>query len=118
MAWSQWFDLTPNEVANEAPTTCGVFCIARKTSYFSYPTATSTTGLLGAAADRQRGLRAVLAELASGRRRDLEQERRDGSGLRFCFQANLGDSAGPLFTAILTDFIQQHGGPPCCNAAH
>ena len=116
MTWSQWFDLTPNEVDNEAPTTCGVFCIARKTSTVTYPTGASTTVLLGVTGDRQRGLRAVLADLARGRRHDLEQERREDGALRFCFQANLGDGAEPLHTAILADFVRQYGTPPRCNA--
>jgi hypothetical protein len=116
MAWSSWFDLTPNEVANEAPTSCGVFCVARKTSSIVYPAGSSTTVLLGAATDWQLGLRAVLAALAAGRSSALEEERRAGGGLRFCFQANLGGGAGPLHAAILNDFIRQHGGLPRCNA--
>jgi hypothetical protein len=117
MVWSQWFDLTTNAVANEVPTTCGVFCIARKTTAVTYPNAPSATVFLGAAADRQRGLRAVLADLAAGGRGDIERERRENGGLRFCFQGNLGDGAGALHTEILADFVRQYGGLPRCNVA-
>jgi hypothetical protein len=116
MSWSSWFDLTPTEVANVVPTTPGVFCIARKTSSLTYPSGASSTVLLGAAPDRQRGLRAVLVELASGKRDDLEAQRKQDGGLRFCFQGNLGDAAASLHTALIADFIRQHGGAPFCNA--
>jgi hypothetical protein len=118
MSWSHWFDLTVNEVANEAPTTCGVFCVARKptASAVSYPAATSAIVFIGRAADRQRGLRAVLGDLAGASHGAVEQQRREHGGLRFCFQANLGDNAEALHSQILADFVRQHGSMPLCNS--
>src|SRR4051812_50228317 len=104
MSWSQWFDLTPNEVANEAPTTCGVYCIARKSDPVSYAPGTSLTVFLGVGPDRQRGLRAVLAEIAGGARGDLQVEKKEHGGLRFCYLANLGDPAAGLYPALPADF--------------
>lgn len=115
MVWSHWFDLTPNEVANEVPPTPGVFCVARKQDVVSYPAGTSLTVFLGLAGDRQRGLRAVLAEIAHGARGDLQEERLAHGGLRFCFQANMGSGAGALHSALLADFATQHGELPRCN---
>ena len=118
MSWSRWFDFTPNEIANEAPTTCGVFCVAGKESPIEYPTGLSATVMLGVADDRQRGLRSVLAELAAGGHEDLERERALRGGLRFCFQANLGNNgARATHSAVLADFVRQHGSPPRCNKA-
>ncbi len=116
MTWSYWFDLTSNEISNVVPTTSGVFCIARKTSLIAYPDRASATVLLGAAPGRQKGLRSVLLELSARKREDLEQQRKLGDGLRFCFQANLGDAAAGLYSALIDDFTKQHGAPPCCNA--
>lgn len=115
MSWSQWFELTPGAVNNDVPTTCGVFYIARKTTTVGYAVGASTMVLLGAATDRQRGLRAVLNELIATRPGGLEREREEGGGLRFCFQGNLGDKAGPLHQQLLADFVKDHGEPPRCN---
>jgi hypothetical protein len=115
VTWSQWFDLTSNEVANEVPTTPGVFCIARKHDAITYPGCASLTVFLGVAEGRQRGLRAVLGEIAGGSRDDLQDERRTSRGLRFCFQANMGDGALKLHRALLDDFAAQHGEVPRCN---
>lgn len=117
MAWSRWFELKSSVVANEAPTTCGVFCIARVESAVEYPSGTSATVLLGVASDRQRGLRAVLADIASGTRPDLADQGKD-RGLRFCFQGNLGDAAGGIHQKLVEDFTHTYGAPPCCNEAH
>ncbi|MBL8684563.1 MAG: hypothetical protein JNK05_35640 [Myxococcales bacterium] len=117
MAWSRWFDLTSSIVANEAPTTCGVFCIARAESTISYPAGASATVLLGVAPDRQRGLRAILAEIARGTRPDLAVQGQL-HGLRFCFQGNLGDAAGGIHKQLLEDFKHTYGAPPCCNESN
>ena len=117
MSWSGWFNLTSNEVANEAPTTPGVFCIARRQNAVTYGVGTSLTVFLGVADGRQRGLRAVLGEIAEGSRDDLQGERRANGGLRFCFQANMGDGALKLHHALLEDFAAQHGEVPRCNRA-
>lgn len=115
MTWSQWFDLTPGEVANEVPTTPGVFCVARRQDAVAYATGASLTVLLGVAQDRQRGLRAVLSDLSTPVRSDLDVERRAHGGLRFCFQGNLGGGAQRLYQAVLADFTTRHGEPPRCN---
>lgn len=115
MTWSHWFDLNSNEIANVVPATAGVFCIARKVSVLEYPTKSSATVLLGVAASRQKGLRSVLLELTARKRNDIEQQKVLGEGLRFCFQANLGDTAAGLYSALIDDFTRQYGAPPCCN---
>ncbi len=115
MTWSRWFDLTPNEVANEVPTTRGVFCVARKRDMVRYVSGETLTVLLGKAPDRQRGLRAVLHELASGTHRGLHAERSEHGGLRFCFQPNLGDSTDTTFAGLVADFESQYGESPRCN---
>jgi hypothetical protein len=115
MVWSAWFDLTPNEVDNEVPTTPGVFCVARRRNAIRYTAGESLTVLLGVAPDRQRGLRAVLGELARGGRGDFQNERREQGGLRFCFQANIGSGAEVLFQEIMTDFATRYGEAPRCN---
>jgi hypothetical protein len=115
MSWSRWFDLTANDIANEVPATPGVFCVARKTSAHTYTKLSSLTVFLGVAPGRQRGLRAVLGEIADGARGDLQSERREHGGLRFCFQANMGSGAAELYRALLDDFVVQHGELPRCN---
>jgi hypothetical protein len=114
MGWSRWFDLTTSIVANEAPTTCGVYCIARAQTTIDYPAGTSATVLLGVASDRQRGLRAILAEIAKGTRSDLSAQGKL-HGLRFCFQGNLGDAARGIHQQLIDDFTRTYGAPPCCN---
>jgi hypothetical protein len=118
MAWSHWFDLTPNEVANEAPTSRGVFCVARARDPHAYPLVPSLTVFIGAAADGQRGLRAVLAEIAAASSGALHAERHEHGGLRFCFQGNLGADCARLHGAVLADFARGHGAPPRCNPEH
>jgi hypothetical protein len=115
MTWSRWFELTTGGVASEAPATCGVFCVARKALAVSYPSAPSTVVFIGSASDRQRGLRAVLTDIVAASNGALAQQRREHGGLRFCFQANLGDTAATLCDAILADFVREHGAPPLCN---
>jgi hypothetical protein len=114
MAWSRWFALTSSSVANEVPTTCGVFCIARTDSTIDYPSGASATVLLGVASDRQRGLRAILSDIARGTRPDVASQAKL-YGLRFCFQGNLGDAAKGLHRQLLEDFEHTYGAPPCCN---
>ncbi len=117
MTWSRWFDLTAHMVANEAPTSRGVFCVSRVGAPLSYPSGPSTTVLLGIAGDDQHGLRAALLELTSGRNALVERQRRESGKLRFCFQGNLGDGAVSLHRALIDDFTSQFGAPPCCNPA-
>lgn len=115
MVWSQWFDLTPNEVDNEVPTTPGVFCVARRRNAIRYTTGESLTVMLGVAPSRQRGLRAVLGDLAKSERGNLHLERREQGGLRFCFQANIGAGAEVLYQELMTDFATRFGEAPRCN---
>ena len=117
MAWSSWFDLTSNEVANEAPTSCGVYCLARKNDPMAYSAAPSLTVFIGVAGDRQRGLRAVLGDIAAASSGQLQLERREHGGLRFCFQGNLGDKAPSLYSELLAGFVKRHGELPRCNRA-
>ncbi len=115
MAWSQWFEFTPNEVANEAPTTTGVFCLARRDASCDYSRGKSRTVFIGVADDAQRGLRAVLGDIADGKAGRIHEERAVHGGLRFCFQANLGAAATSLHQALLDDFERSFGEPPRCN---
>lgn len=115
MVWSQWFDLTPNEVDNEVPTTPGVYCVARRKSAVRYASGESLTVLLGMAPSQQRGLRAVLGDLARSDRGSLHTERREQGGLRFCFQANIGSGAEALYHELMNDFTTRFGEAPRCN---
>lgn len=115
MAWSQWFEFTSNEVANEAPTTPGVFCLARKGVALDYSRGASRTVFIGVADDAQRGLRAVLGDIADRKAGRIEEERASHGGLRFCFQANLGATAMNLHQALLNDFEGSFGELPRCN---
>ena len=114
MSWSRWIDLNPNEVSDETPATRGVYCIARRNDPLQYPNVPSLTVYIGMAPDRQRGLRAVLRELAGGSDRTIQEGKGHG-GLRFCFQGNLGDGVEQLHARLLADFALVHGEQPCCN---